>query len=172
MRIGRVSTDRINRWCWSPWRFFCRLKVTSSIVITLNHEYNSVPKEETFPIPLKHIDLAKSTHTDLDVMQEKRIDDCWNVDSNRNLSVHGKVSRSLLYWKKKLPKDVCGLAEDWQNFNRLPDQIMYGQRFGRKWVKPLRIGKNKKGQRRRRSTTMLGDREGSILSILTTKNTK
>ena len=45
-----------------------------------------VPKEETFPIPLQYIDETKSTHTDLDVMQEKRIDDYWNVDSSRNLS--------------------------------------------------------------------------------------
>ena len=29
-----------------------------------------VPKEETFPIPLEHIDLTRSTHTDLYVMQE------------------------------------------------------------------------------------------------------
>ena len=42
-----------------------------------------VPKEETFPIPLKKIDETRSTHTDLDVMQEKRIDDYWNVDLNR-----------------------------------------------------------------------------------------
>ena len=45
-----------------------------------------VPKEETFPIPLKYIDVARSTHTDLDVMQEKRIDENRNVDANRNLS--------------------------------------------------------------------------------------
>ena len=30
-----------------------------------------VPKEETFPIPLKCIDATRSTYTDLDVMQEK-----------------------------------------------------------------------------------------------------
>ena len=36
-----------------------------------------VPKEETFPIPLKHTDVARSTHTDQDVMQEKRIDNYW-----------------------------------------------------------------------------------------------
>ena len=29
-----------------------------------------VPKEETFIIPLKYIDVTRSTHTDLDVMQE------------------------------------------------------------------------------------------------------
>ena len=30
-----------------------------------------VPKEETFPIPLKYIGVTRSVHTDLDVMQEK-----------------------------------------------------------------------------------------------------
>ena len=45
-----------------------------------------VPKEETFPNPLKYIDVTRSTHTDLDVMQEKGIDDYWNVDLNRSLS--------------------------------------------------------------------------------------
>ena len=41
-----------------------------------------VPKEETFPIPLKYIDVRRSIHTDLDVMQEKRVDDYWNLDPN------------------------------------------------------------------------------------------
>ena len=45
-----------------------------------------VPKEESFPIPLKYIDVTRSTRTDLDVAQEKRIDDNWNVDGDRNLS--------------------------------------------------------------------------------------
>ena len=44
------------------------------------------PREESFPIPLKYIDVSRTTHTNLDVKQEKRIDDYWNVDSNRNLS--------------------------------------------------------------------------------------
>ena len=35
----------------------------------------SLPKEETLPIPLKYIDVTRSTHTDLDVMQQKSIDD-------------------------------------------------------------------------------------------------
>ena len=45
-----------------------------------------MPKEETFPIQLKYIDVTGSTHTKLDFMQEKRIDDYWNVDDNRSLS--------------------------------------------------------------------------------------
>ena len=30
-----------------------------------------VPKEESFPIPLKYIDVARTTYTSLDVMLEK-----------------------------------------------------------------------------------------------------
>ena len=45
-----------------------------------------VPKEEAFPIPLKYIDVTKSIHTNLDVMQDKRINDNCKVDVDRILS--------------------------------------------------------------------------------------
>ena len=38
------------------------------------------PREESFPIPLKYIDVSRTTHKNLDVMQESRIDDYWNID--------------------------------------------------------------------------------------------
>ena len=44
------------------------------------------PREESFPIPLKYIDVSRTTHTNLDVKQERRIDDYWNVDGSRDLS--------------------------------------------------------------------------------------
>ena len=44
------------------------------------------PREESFPIPMKCIDVSRTTHTNLDVMQESRIDDCWNIDGSRDLS--------------------------------------------------------------------------------------
>ena len=44
------------------------------------------PSEESFPIPLKYIDVSRTTHTNLDVKQEKRIDDYWNIDGSRDLS--------------------------------------------------------------------------------------
>ena len=43
-------------------------------------------REESFPIPLKYIDVSRTTHTNLDVKQEKRIDDYWNIDGSRDLS--------------------------------------------------------------------------------------
>ena len=45
-----------------------------------------VPKEENFTISLKYIDVTRSTFSDLDVMQENRVDDYWNVDSSRSFS--------------------------------------------------------------------------------------
>ena len=44
------------------------------------------PREESFPIPLKYIDVSRTTHTNLDVMQERRTDDNWNIDGSRDLS--------------------------------------------------------------------------------------
>ena len=44
------------------------------------------PREESFPIPLKYIDVSRTTHTNLDVKQEKGIDDYWNIDGSRDLS--------------------------------------------------------------------------------------
>ena len=46
------------------------------------------PRDETFPIPLKSLDVSRTTHTSLDVKQEKRIDDYWNKDGSRDLSDH------------------------------------------------------------------------------------
>ena len=44
------------------------------------------PREESFPFPLKYIDVTRTTNTNLDVMRESRIDDYWNIDGSRDLS--------------------------------------------------------------------------------------
>ena len=62
-----------------------------------------MPKEETFPTPLKYTDVIRSTHTDLDVMQGKRIDGFWNVDSNRSLSDSRKEFAKFTLPKEKPP---------------------------------------------------------------------
>ena len=40
-------------------------------------------KEEAFPIPMKYIDVTRTTHTSLDVLMGKHIEDYWNVDGER-----------------------------------------------------------------------------------------
>ena len=66
------------------------------------------PREESFPIPLKYIDVTRTTHTNLDVKQEKRIDDYWNIDGSQTCLILGQVSHNLLYSMKKLLTDFCG----------------------------------------------------------------
>ena len=43
------------------------------------------PREESFPISLKYMDVSRTTQTNLDVMRERRIDDYWNIDGSRDL---------------------------------------------------------------------------------------
>ena len=61
------------------------------------------PREESFPIPLKYNGVSRTTHTNLDVKQERRIDDYWNIDGSRNLSDPwtGFIQFTLL--EEKLP---------------------------------------------------------------------
>ena len=44
------------------------------------------PREESFPVPLKYIDVTRTTHTSLDVLLEKHIEDYRNVDGGKELS--------------------------------------------------------------------------------------
>ena len=61
------------------------------------------PREESFPIPLKCIDVSRTTHTNLDVKQEKRIDDDWNIDGPRDLSYCGTGFTQFVLLKEKPP---------------------------------------------------------------------
>ena len=63
-----------------------------------------VLKEETFPVPLKYIEIIWSIHTGLYVLQEKRIDDYWNVDSSRHVSDSWRGSTKFTLPKETLPK--------------------------------------------------------------------
>ena len=105
-------------------------------------------------------------------MQEKSIDDYWNVDSKRSVSNSLKGFTKIIILKKNLTSDICGLGGDLQTFSRLPDQIMYSQMYVRKLVKPLRIEKYKNGKTRSKNSTMLEDWEEFTLLILMTKITK
>ena len=51
-----------------------------------------VPREESFPILLKYIDVTRSKHTDLDVQQGKRIDDCWTSIRTEIYQMRGQDS--------------------------------------------------------------------------------
>ena len=61
------------------------------------------PRKESFPIPLEHIDVSRTTHTNLDVKQEKRIDDYWNIDGSRDLSDYWTGFTQFILLEEKPP---------------------------------------------------------------------
>ena len=56
-----------------------------------------VPREESFPIPLKYIDVSRTTSTSLDVLSEKNMEDNWNVDGEREITDAGQASQDSFY---------------------------------------------------------------------------
>ena len=92
------------------------------------------PREESFPIPLKYIDVSRTTHTNLDVKQERRIDDYWNIDGSRDLSDYlaGFTQFSLL--EEKPPDGFLwsGGRLTRKQLTSRPD-FFYGQNSGRNW---------------------------------------
>ena len=79
-KLGGASTSRNKRGRRSLQRLlFYRHHVEPRVHLC-------VPKEESFPTPLKFFDVTSRSHINLKVMQEKRINDYWNVDGDRTLS--------------------------------------------------------------------------------------
>ena len=126
--------------------------------------------EETFTIPLKCIDFARSIHIDLDVLQEKKIGDYWNVDRASICQILGEDLQSSLFWKRSFQKETFGLGETDKNSDDYQTRFLYGQKNGRKLVKPFTIEKNKIGQKKSKNLTMLENWEDFILLTQMTEN--
>ena len=75
---------------------------TSYTAITLNQESNFTRREKNHS-PLKYIDVSRTTQTNLDVMQESRIDDYWNIDGPRDLSDYWTGFTQFTPWEEKPP---------------------------------------------------------------------
>ena len=104
-----------------------------------------MPKEETFPIPLKYTDVTKATRTDLDVLQEKKMDDYWNVDSSKHLSDSWRGLTKFILLKDKPP---TGFLWSWERLTKIQSTTRPDHEWPevlRKLVKPLRIEKIKNG---------------------------
>ena len=70
------------------------------------------PREESFPIPLKYNDVSRTTHTNLDVKQERNASMIIGTSMGQEIClILGQVSLNLLYWKKNLQTDICGPGE-------------------------------------------------------------
>ena len=81
------------------------------------------PREESFPIPLKYIDVSTTTHTNLDVKQEKRINDYWNIDGSRDLSDPWTGFTQFTLLEEKPPDGYMWSGEKltWKQLTSRPD---------------------------------------------------
>ena len=122
------------------------------------------PREESFPIPLKYIDVSRTTHTNLDVKQEKRIDDYWNIDGSIDLSESFLDMFHSVYsvmWETSSWIHVVR-ERDWQNGKQHPGQITYGQNSGEERQGICFIGlEDKEFIETIRNTTKIGNTSGS-----------
>ena len=89
------------------------------------------PREESFPIPLKYIDVSRTTHTNLDVKQERRIDDSWNIDVSKDLSDPWIGFSQFTLLEEKPPDGYM-----WSGVRLTRKQLnIYGQKSGKQWEK-------------------------------------
>ena len=70
------------------------------------------PREESFPIPLKYSDVSRTTRTNLDVKQERRIDDYWTIVASRDLSDSWTGFTQFTLLEENLQTDKCGPGRD------------------------------------------------------------
>ena len=59
------------------------------------------PRKESFPFPLKYIDVSRTTQTNLDVMQESRIDEYSNINGSRDLADSWTSSTQIILLEEK-----------------------------------------------------------------------
>ena len=93
-----------------------------------------VPREASFPIRRKCIDVTRATSTTLDVMLERRIDDYWNIEGNRDMpdymdrlhTIHqiGRKTSRWVYWsrrrftkKQTISRPDCLWPEIWKDMS-------------------------------------------------------
>ena len=74
-----------------------------------------IPREESYPIPLKYIDVTRTTHTSLDVLLEKQIEHYWNVGEDREMS---DAWTSFTRFTVSSEKPLDGYTWSWRRLTR------------------------------------------------------
>ena len=85
-RIRRVSSTTswlISGCRWSDKRFLVHVGQLHIPPSLWTESQTLLAKRRIIPIALKYIDVSRTTRTNMDVMQERRIDDYWNIDGSR-----------------------------------------------------------------------------------------
>ena len=172
--VNLESVDRQNQqMTLKPGPTSGRLKVTSSIVITMNLEFNSMcPRKKHSPFHLISLTWSELLALMWTSCKRNVFDDCWNVDSNRSLSDSWKGFTKVTPLKEKLPKGYMLSREGLtKSSNDYQTWECVAWSMDENWWSRSESRKNKNGRTRGQNSTMLEDR-GIYWLILMTKITK
>ena len=102
-----------------------------------------VPREESFPTPMKYIDVTRTRYTSLGVLLEKilKIGGTWM--EKENCQIHGQASH--------------GPGKDSRGNKQPLVQMIYGQMCGSKCLMQQKRKQNKDGLSRNQSSKMLNN---------------
>ena len=94
------------------------------------------PREESFPVPLKHFDVSSTTTYKLGFYARKPHRWLCGISMGQEIClIIGHVSLSLLFWMRNLQTDICDPWRlDWENgrLTSRPDHVM-ARTLERKW---------------------------------------
>ena len=130
------------------------------------------PREESFPIPLKYIDVSRTAGTNLDDKQERRIDAYWNIDGSWDSSDSWTGFNQFTLLEEKPPDGYMWSGERLTRRQLTPHQIIYGQNTGSKWEQMLSWRRSKNGQLKNQSSIMHEIYEEFISLTLRTRSSK
>ena len=116
-----------------------------------------VPREDSLPIPLRYIEVTRVTSTTLDVMLERRIDDHWNIEGDRELSDSWTGFTRFTLLEEKYPNGCTWSGWRLAQSKQHPGQITRGQKYGNICQMQLNAEKNKSGLSKNRHSTMPED---------------
>ena len=130
------------------------------------------PREESFPFPLKYIDISRTTHTNMDVMRESRIDDYWNIDGSRDLSDSWKAFTQFALFCEKPPKRYkwFGRRLTKRQATSRPDHLW--PELWRGLARNAKLRRRINGQLKNQNSMMPDDYKEFISLTLRTRNSK
>ena len=128
---------------------------TSKTNITLDQESKLYsPREEPFPIPLKYIDVSRTTCTNLEVTLEKRIDDYLNIDGSRDLSDPLTSFTLFILYKKQMPHNNIFCTERFTKRKATSRPQHLWPELWTKWRSNAKLKFNINGQLKKQSSIM------------------
>ena len=101
-------------------------------------------REATFTIPLRYIDVTRATSTTLEVMLDRRIDDCWNIEGDRDLSDSWTGFTRFTVLKEK-PAD--GFSSSGERLTRKQTTSRPATLFPERWKKMSEAAQRKDKQK-------------------------